>query len=411
MAYFYDTNALLLLQNDIYKNDEKFYISVITLQELEHIKTSGTKDEETKYQARKALHLLVENEDKYEIIPYIASWDDVIVKNFNYPLTPDMKIIYSAYHEAKDSIFVTFDLSCKMLAKSFGLNVQFQSKEEESYTGYKIIDLTELELATFYNTIANSNNNIYNLLVNQYLIVKMNGQTVDKYKWTGSGYEQVKFKKIKDSFFETKGISPKDDFQTLAIDSLYSNKITVMRGKAGSGKSYLGLGYLYSLFDNGKIDKIIIFCNPVATKDSCKLGFYPGSKDEKLLDSQIGNFLISKFGDRQYVEELIYKGVIVLVPMADCRGMDTTGMHAGVYVTEAQNTTIDIMKLLIQRTGEDSILVIEGDDKAQVDMTTYAGNNNGLRRLSEIFRGEDYYGEVTLNECHRSRWAAKAEEM
>ena len=107
---------------------------------------------------------------------------------------------------------------------------------------------------------------------------------------------------------------------------------------------------------------------------------------------------------------MIDDGTLLLVPTADCRGMDTTGMRAGVYFTEAQNSTVDMMKLMIQRVGEDSIVIFEGDDRTQVDMSSYA-ENNGLKRLSEVFRGEDYYGEVTLMECYRSRMAARAELM
>jgi predicted ribonuclease YlaK len=82
----------------------------------------------------------------------------------------------------------------------------------------------------------------------------------------------------------------------MASDSLMNNKITMIKGPAGAGKSLLSVGYLFYLLEKGKIDKIIIFCNTVATKNSARLGFYPGTRDEKLLDSQIGNFLSSKLG-------------------------------------------------------------------------------------------------------------------
>ncbi|MBO7080112.1 MAG: PhoH family protein [Bacilli bacterium] len=88
----------------------------------------------------------------------------------------------------------------------------------------------------------------------------------------------------------------------MVADSFLNNKITMIKGPAGAGKSHLSMGYLFSLLEREKIDKIIIFCNTVATKNAARLGFYPGSKDEKLLDSQIGNFLISKLGSKLYVE-------------------------------------------------------------------------------------------------------------
>ena len=55
---FYDTCALLEAQQTIFENEGKILISNITINELEDIKTSGRKDEETKYAARKLLHLL-----------------------------------------------------------------------------------------------------------------------------------------------------------------------------------------------------------------------------------------------------------------------------------------------------------------------------------------------------------------
>ena len=59
---FYDTNAVLALQENVL--DSYFYISSTTLQELEHIKVSRNKDEETKYKSRKIVHILDENTDK-----------------------------------------------------------------------------------------------------------------------------------------------------------------------------------------------------------------------------------------------------------------------------------------------------------------------------------------------------------
>ena len=84
----------------------------------------------------------------------------------------------------------------------------------------------------------------------------------------------------------------------MAADSLIRNKITMLKGPAGSGKTILSLGYLMSKLEQGKIERIIVFCNTVATVNSAKLGFYPGSRDEKLLDSQIGNLLSSKLGGK-----------------------------------------------------------------------------------------------------------------
>jgi predicted ribonuclease YlaK len=69
------------------------------------------------------------------------------------------------------------------------------------------------------------------------------------------------------------------------------------------------------------------------------------------------------------------------------------------------------MKLALQRIGEDSLCIIDGDPLTQVDDESFAGHNNGMRRASQIFRGTDIYGEVELNTIHRSKIASIAQKM
>ena len=97
--------------------------------------------------------------------------------------------------------------------------------------------------------------------------------------------------------------------------------------------------------------------------------------------------------------------------MSDIRGYDTTGMEAGIYISEAQNLDITLMKLALQRIGEDSVCIIDGDADTQVDHQAYAGRNNGMRRVSQVFRGSDIYGEVELQQIHRSKVASLAEQL
>jgi phosphate starvation-inducible protein PhoH len=64
------------------------------------------------------------------------------------------------------------------------------------------------------------------------------------------------------------------------------------------------------------------------------------------------------------VEHMIQQEKLVLLPMSDIRGYDTSGMKAGIYISEAQNMDVELMKLTLQRIGEDSICIIDGDCKA-----------------------------------------------
>ena len=108
---------------------------------------------------------------------------------------------------------------------------------------------------------------------------------------------------------------------------------------------------------------------------------------------------------------MILEEKLVLLPLSDIRGYDTSGMKAGIYISEAQNMDVELMKLTLQRIGEDSICIIDGDCKTQVDDIHFAGSNNGMRRASKIFKGEDVYGEITLRKIHRSRIAEIAEKL
>lgn len=417
MTKFYDTCSLLNSYKSIFGKGEQFFYSSVTITELEDIKTSGRKDESTKYSARQLSNLLKKFPSIAVPILYTEEIGE-IVEPYKFYMNNDVRIIATALYVKdklnKDIEFVTDDINCKLIADVVGLNVQLLKTESDKYTGYKEVVMDEDELILFYSCTMQSGENPYGLLTNEYLIIKdENGDIVDFYRWTGEGYVDINKKKF---CFESQflgDIKPLkgDVYQRIAMDMLMNNKISVLRGPAGSGKSHLALGFLFSLLERDQIDKIIIFCNTVATKDSAKLGYYPGSRTEKLLDSQIGNFLTSKIGDRAYVEKMIADGDLVLLPMSDIRGYDTSGMHAGVYITEAQNLSIDLMKLALQRIGEDSICVLDGDDEAQVDLSSYAGDNNGLREASRVFRGSDIYGEVTLKRVFRSKIAELAQKM
>lgn len=414
MYYFYDTNALLSLGDRVFEQGF-FYISSVTLQELENIKTNRNKTEEIKFKARQVLHLLVENMDRYEVIIYTPGLLSSVLEE-----TPDNKIcacvdklIKSSAADSKNLpiTFVTGDLSCAMIARNiFQLPVKIIGEvEKEKYTGFIEKTMDDEEMAAFYSDL---NKNVYNLLTGQYLIIKNAfGEIVDKLKWTGHEHQPLKIGTIKSTLFGIVKPYNGDAYQQCALNSMMTNQVTMVKGHAGTGKSYLALGVLLHLLEKHKIDKIILFVNTCATANSAKLGFLPGSQTEKLMDASIGHMLGSKFGDKIQVERLIADGKLLLLPMCDIRGFDTTGINAGVYIPEAQNLDINLMKLALQRIGEDSICIIDGDYEAQVDMNVYAGENNGMRRMSEIFRGQDFYGEVELQNIYRSRIAAIADKM
>lgn len=408
---FYDTSSLLLKVDSLFPQEEEIGISSITLEELEHIKTSTNKDPDVKYAARKLVHLLNDHFGEYHVINYISTFEAPIL-NAGIQSTNDTKILTCALQlkaQRWDVEFITNDLCLKHIASLFLDNVSSITEDNDIYDGYKDIVMSDEEMIDFYN---NQDINKYDLFINQYLIIRnQNNEIVDKLCWTGNNYRHLNYPNFSSKWFGNVKPMKDDIYQAFAADSFVNNKITLIKGPAGSGKTYLSLSYLLNQLEKGRIDKIIIFCNTIATKDSAKLGYYPGTRDEKLLDSQIGNLLISKFGDRCEVERMIQEERLILLPMSDIRGYDTSGMNAGIYISEAQNMSVSLMKLALQRIGEDSVCIIDGDCKAQVDDIAFSGSNNGMKRASKVFRGHDIYGEITLKNIHRSRIGRIAENM
>lgn len=283
MNKFYDTCSLLENQKEIFESKEKFYISSITLNELENIKTSGTKDEETRYRARLLLHELEKNESLYTVILYNQNWDKEITESLCLPLNNDSRIIYTAYTTFgfNNCTFITKDLSCKVIAKSIGLNVLYKEEDIDEYTGFLEIQLNEEELGIFYGHYLQENINQYNLFLNQYLIIKDNSnKIIDKYKWTAEGYKQIQFQKAESKMFGK--IVPKngDIYQQLALDSLASNQITMLRGAAGSGKA-----------------------QPNSTLIPTKKGY------TKLGDIKVGDSVLDRFGNETKVLAVYPQGL------------------------------------------------------------------------------------------------------
>ena len=409
---FYDTSSLLKQVDSLFESDDQIAISSITFEELENIKTSSNKDADVKFAARKLLHLLDNNIGKYTTIIYQEKFLKPIKKQ-HLSITNDTKILSCAIELAKSNevIFITNDLALKHIAMLFFPIVESIADEVDDYRGFKefFFGSDEEALSLFYSDLTV---NRLDLLPNEYLVIRnADGGIVDRLCWTGEEYRPLKFSQFTSQHFGNIKPMKGDIYQQFVCDSFLNNKITMVKGPAGSGKTLLSLGFLFDQLEHGKIDKIIVFCNTVATKDSARLGFYPGTKDEKLLDSQIGNLLISKVGGRIEVERMMHDEELILLPMSDIRGYDTSGMRAGIYISEAQNLSVNLMKLALQRIGDDSICIIDGDCKTQVDDIQYAGSNNGMRRVSKVFRGKPIYGEIELQNIHRSDIGKIAELM
>lgn len=412
MANLYVCDTNILLDNIESLNDYKIVLLSHTLRELEKHKSSHKED--LKFRAREISRYINENRDLFHIDA--KNYDGRTLGN-HFTNTYEDDNILAACKQNKYSL-LTNDVLLQFKAEGLGLTVSnlYSLKPKVDYKGYKTIFIEKSELDGFIDDLDESNP--HELLVNEYLLImdkrsidwELEDQLVlDVFKYDGNFYNRVSHKGFTTNQFGQ--FSPRDIYQEMALDSLEENKMTMVKGEAGSGKSMLALNYAFRKIERNKRDKLICFVNPVASKGSAKLGFYPGTRDEKLLDSSVGSMLAAKFGDKGEVGQLIQSGIITLLPFADIRGFDTTGMNAIVHIIEAQNLDISLMKLAIERIGDDCELIIDGDYNAQVDLVSYEGANNGMRRVSDVFKGQSYYGEVELPIVHRSELAKRAALM
>ncbi|MEX0595930.1 MAG: PhoH family protein, partial [Candidatus Paceibacterota bacterium] len=362
--YLPDTNVFL---NNISITDEyPIVVSSHVLRELEKIESNEDRYGNQSYKAREARRHIKSHKDKIHMNLKDYQWrmDDELDSGYE-----DNRILQCCIDN--DYGIITFDglLAEKALLHGIEVVDTEEFKPKDDYHGYKEVYMTQDEYTKFYQERLNLNE--FDLLVNQYLVIRddITGKELDALKYDGEYHISVRNKG-----FNTKllgSFKPMDLPQSCVLDSFQHNQMTMVKGRPGSGKSLIALNYAIQQLERNKIDKLICFVNPVASRNSAKLGFYPGTRDEKILDSNIGSMLAGKFGDKFQVESMIANNQLLLLPFSDIRGFDTTGMNALVYIVEAQNLDIDLMKLAIQRVGDDSRLIIDGDYSAQVDHSNY----------------------------------------
>ena len=175
--------------------------------------------------------------------------------------------------------------------------------------------------------------------------------------------------------------APKNESQRLYMDSLKNSKLTIGAGPAGSGKSFIAMAVAIEKLLDNEVSKVVITRPIVEAGES--LGFLPGTFEEKispyllpLLDAL--NDLVGPTMAKKLLEE----GKIEFAPLAYMRGRTFTNSY--VILDEAQNTTIEQMKLFVTRIGEYSQFAVNGDG-SQSDLKGVP--ENGLEWVSRKLRG------------------------
>lgn len=401
-----DTNIALSFMQEIIEQHEKIYIPITVIEELDYRKNNSDLSNGKRYDARNAVRLIEKNSDK--IVVSFARWWQKIFRTFSVRNNDNMiiRIARNVCKKDKECIFYSNDTGVKIKADAIGMKVSKFKINTAPYVGYKYIKTTQDEQAQ----ICSANYEKCDMLcVGEYgIICDMNGNEINLVvKRERNGFRIVKHQTIKSEMFGT--IKEKDLQQRCAIDSLKSDQFTMMLGKAGSGKTLLGLSHAMSQLEQGKIQRLLIIHNPSQQRGCEKIGFIKGDLNEKMLGSSLGGILASKLGGMEHVEEMIEDRVLEIALIGNIRGSEYDSSTI-VYVSEAQNSTSEAMKTLLQRIGTAKV-IIEGDPNTQVDSALYEGSGNGMVSAKNVFKGTDVFGCSEFTTVYRSKIASIAERM
>lgn len=347
---FYDTNVLL---SDIeyVKQNGFFMISSITLQELEGIKTSATKSEEVKFQARRAAKFLKDNIGNYKI-------SDINTKDpkmFYLPETNDSKIIMDFYAEEgrnNELKFVTNDLMCWHFARTLSENVLLlkDTIEEKIYGGYEEVELNNDSFLELYDSYQNGENPL-GLIENQYLIVHCEGKTTE-YVYRNRTLHGLKL---------PKGIKALNSKQRCALDLLENEDvpIKVLCGVYGTGKTFLSVNVAVNKVtksSKSNIAKIFLVRQPYGEGD--EIGYLKGTKEEKIKD--FFNPITDNIDGGMFtLNTLLEKGQLDTDVPFYMKGRSLPATM--LLVDEAEDLTLKQIKLLGSRIADNSNIVFIGD--------------------------------------------------
>jgi len=182
--------------------------------------------------------------------------------------------------------------------------------------------------------------------------------------------------------------------QKKAKAKILNNTLTLLAGKAGSGKTMLACQIALEKLFTKEIEKIII-TRPTVSKED--IGFLPGDLREKM-DPWVQPIYQNMFAlyDKVKIEQLIAEDKIEIVPVSFMRGR--TFLNSAIIVDEAQNVTHEQMQMIVTRLGLRSIMIICGDDH-QVDLKSR--RDSGFKFLYTAARKVKNMVGISLTTNHR----------
>ena len=180
--------------------------------------------------------------------------------------------------------------------------------------------------------------------------------------------------------------------QNAYMKALKQYELVFAEGPAGTGKTWLAVGYAVSLLEQGQAERLVL--SRPAVEAGERLGFLPGDMREKV-DPYLRPIYdaLYDFMEARHVERGLQTGMIEIAPLAFMRGRTLT--NSVVLLDEAQNTTPMQMKMFLTRLGENSRMIVTGDP-TQIDLPL--GQKSGLIEAMRILHGVEGISRVTFKE-------------
>jgi len=159
-------------------------------------------------------------------------------------------------------------------------------------------------------------------------------------------------------------VQPRSINQRKYVEAIEKNDMVFGVGPAGTGKTYLAVAMAVAAMNAKKVSRIVLVRPAVEAGE--RLGFLPGTLQDKV-DPYLRPLYDALYDllEPEKVDKMLEKNVIEVAPLAFMRGR--TLNDAFIIMDEAQNTTIEQMKMFLTRMGNNSKAVITGDI-TQIDL-------------------------------------------
>jgi phosphate starvation-inducible protein PhoH and related proteins len=176
-------------------------------------------------------------------------------------------------------------------------------------------------------------------------------------------------------------VQPRTKSQKHYLEALSEHPLVFGVGPAGTGKTYLAAATAIEALRKDEVSRVII--SRPAVEAGEKLGFLPGTLSEKV-EPYVRPVLdaLRDLWPEMKLETLITQGQLEVAPLAYMRGRSLN--NAFMMLDEAQNTTVEQMKMFLTRMGKGSRMVVTGDP-SQTDLP--ARVRSGLEHALTILEG------------------------